>query len=425
MLIILFDFYLKSFLLVAYARYIETNNSPFFSSAQKRKLWIALLVFISLLPFATLLSKAFFADVQSGSNFALVTVVLKSGSLSDTAFPTDSLTRLEFTVLALYLSGVILHFSRICLSVVRMCKIRGAANYSVPARVLRLLDELKAGMGIKQKIRIGICPLVSSPVTFGTISPTIIFPSSRFFAEQDFLRNVLVHELGHIQKRDSIVHLIAYLLAAINWFNPFVWYALNKFNLEAEYACDDEVLRRGEGSLEFATQLVGIARAGLCDGNIVLAGKAIAPRGSLTLRVEHILQSDLRLSSGKTHSSALALSMLSLIFVVVTSGNILRPGDEESLISEELRLLYSETPTYPEGAVRKGASGITQYSFRVDESGRIDPESIRLLRAEGHPFFDEVSRNALRSFVFSPRRENGRTVETSSVKYTFQYDMRI
>ena len=50
---------------------------------------------------------------------------------------------------------------------------------------------------------------------------------------------VLRHELGHLVHRDTLLSPTAYVLAALQWFNPAAWYALKRYNKATEWHADE------------------------------------------------------------------------------------------------------------------------------------------------------------------------------------------
>jgi hypothetical protein len=56
--------------------------------------------------------------------------------------------------------------------------------------------------------------------------------------------HVLLHELGHLRRRDLWVQGLFKLALALHWWNPLVWLADRLARADREVACDDWVLRR-------------------------------------------------------------------------------------------------------------------------------------------------------------------------------------
>lgn len=58
---------------------------------------------------------------------------------------------------------------------------------------------------------------------------------------------VLAHERVHVRRRDVWWNLLAVALCALHWFNPLAWWALRRFRIEQELACDAAVLDQARG----------------------------------------------------------------------------------------------------------------------------------------------------------------------------------
>ncbi len=421
----LFDLLLKSLLLVVIAKYYEKATSPFFSNSQKRNLWLTVLLLIGMLPIVALANHYMLNNVHAAPNLKLVTVLIPAEIVDMSISGKYYTTGIAKPLLTLYLVVLLIPLGRLVRSLKQIWLIHTKACFDTPPEVLKTLNRLRAELGIARAVRIATSDFHSSPMTYGTLRPTIVLPSSFFFDDKHLLENVLIHELGHIKRLDHITYIVCYLMAALNWFNPFVWICLKQLGLESEYACDNEVLRHRNRPTEFAGQLLSIARRGLEKQRHALACRAIITRGELSLRIDNILNNNIGLQQGKTHSSLFPGIMLFSLFVLTSSGKIFALGNERDYISEDLRLIYSEIPKYPESAILKGATGFVQFSFRVDEFGRIEPQSIVLRQSEPFLLFEESSLAALSSFVFAPRIVNGKRVATSNVQYTFEFEIRI
>lgn len=107
----------------------------------------------------------------------------------------------------------------------------------------QLLQNNKNKLGINKTIPLLYSRQIQSPLTFGLFKPVVILP---FSIEQQLTQNqlnhVLLHELGHIQRRDILWNWLAYWATLLHWFNPLVWYASRCMKADMEIACDAKVL---------------------------------------------------------------------------------------------------------------------------------------------------------------------------------------
>jgi len=418
------DFYLKSLLLVLLAMYLTWNASPYFSSAQRRQLWLCTLLAVAFLPIVELLISLVPLMSSSASPYSLFVFVLPSDAPQDVVRDYSFTDYLLPTMIGIYVLMLTIHLVRLGLSMKHVSRLRKSTNFNTPQRVQELLHELCKLQNINREISLGVNHEASAPLTLGVIRPVILLPDSNYFADENLLRNVILHELSHIKRKDTLIFILSYLLAALNWFNPFAWYALRQLSLEAEFACDDDVLRGRRDRFGFASQLLEVARQGSVRKSLMLANRAMMSRGQLLQRIEHVLHSGIQSDPKSTYSSAKPLSALFLVFIAFSTCKVMAVGDENSLRTEDIRLIRFYSPVYPSAAIEKNMSGFSQYEFDVRADGRVDMDTVKLIRSSNSTVFAEASEQALASFVFSPRTVNGRRVDASRVRYTFNYQMQ-
>lgn len=140
--------------------------------------------------------------------------------------------------------GTIVH---VLSQVWRTAKFQGRLQGLVASGDVRLVNLLTAAQGecgIDREIRVILVPRLSSPAQVGLRSPSILLPDdvARDFSDQE-LRQIFLHELAHIQRRDAWWNLLLTLLQAVYWWNPMFWALRRKLHQERELACDASVLR--------------------------------------------------------------------------------------------------------------------------------------------------------------------------------------
>ena len=89
------------------------------------------------------------------------------------------------------------------------------------------------------------CTQWSTPFVLGIIAPCIYVPES--VSEED-LPQVLAHERCHIRRWDHVVKPFAFLLLAVNWFNPVLWVAYVLLGRDMENACDEMALKNADAA---------------------------------------------------------------------------------------------------------------------------------------------------------------------------------
>lgn len=104
--------------------------------------------------------------------------------------------------------------------------------------LLRMRWRLRAAPRIQNNVY--RCTDWSTPFVLGVIAPRIYVPET--VSEQDFPQ-VLAHERCHIRRWDHVWKPLAFLLLAVNWFNPVLWAAYVLLGRDMERACDEMVLK--------------------------------------------------------------------------------------------------------------------------------------------------------------------------------------
>lgn len=104
--------------------------------------------------------------------------------------------------------------------------------------LLRMRWRLRAAPRIQDNVY--RCTDWSTPFVLGVLAPRIYVPET--VSEQDFPQ-VLAHERCHIRRWDHVWKPLAFLLLAVNWFNPVFWAAYVLLGRDMERACDEMVLK--------------------------------------------------------------------------------------------------------------------------------------------------------------------------------------
>lgn len=120
--------------------------------------------------------------------------------------------------------------------------------------------EAAAALGLTGEVELGRSEAIASPMTIGVLRPRVLLPAAADAWSPERLRAVLLHELGHVRRRDTLTQLGAQLACALYWWNPLAWLAAARLRLEREHACDDLVLAAGVRPSSYAADLLEVAR---------------------------------------------------------------------------------------------------------------------------------------------------------------------
>lgn len=141
-------------------------------------------------------------------------------------------------------------------------------------RLARILNATTTGSGelvilvkqIAQQLRmrhppgVAITQLDCSPFACGIWRPRVVVPAS-LLVELDAvqLKQVLAHELAHLQRHDLVWGWLTELARLLYFFHPAMLWAARRVRLERELACDQIAMRlSGRGPAEYAETLVRV-----------------------------------------------------------------------------------------------------------------------------------------------------------------------
>lgn len=123
------------------------------------------------------------------------------------------------------------------------------------------LREAAVALGLGERIQLLRSETIGSPMTIGVLRPRVLLPAAADSWPSERLLAVLVHELGHVRRHDTLIQLAAQLGCALHWWNPLVWLAAARLRVEREHACDDLVLGAGIRPSSYAADLLEVARS--------------------------------------------------------------------------------------------------------------------------------------------------------------------
>ena len=161
----------------------------------------------------------------------------------------------------LWLAGFIIVLLPFCIGRLRLLAIASAARPVTDERWADLLARARATGAFVRRVTLLESDDTAMPMTWGVISPILLLPSGTSEWPEWKCRNVLLHELAHVERFDCLTQLVSRVACALYWFNPLAWTAAHRMQIEREMACDDRVIRTGSRPSEYAEQLLDVARS--------------------------------------------------------------------------------------------------------------------------------------------------------------------
>jgi beta-lactamase regulating signal transducer with metallopeptidase domain len=169
-------------------------------------------------------------------------------------------------------------------------QVRGSDE--APEALQALLAETAAGLGLRLKLpQLRLTDTPQGPALCGLLRPVILLP--RGLSEQidaESLRQVLRHELIHLQRWDLAWNLLQVCVQIAWWWNPLVWFANARIRSLREAAVDEAVMLE-PGADDYPATLVAVARYCAVPPRMPMAFLGVLESGSrLEARVRRLLE---------------------------------------------------------------------------------------------------------------------------------------
>jgi beta-lactamase regulating signal transducer with metallopeptidase domain len=194
-------------------------------------------------------------------------------------------------------------------------------SVSAPEAVWRIVDaRLRPG---RSRPAVQVTLGLSRPVTCGVWRPTVLLPPALLeegCARQ--LRQVLLHELGHVQQRDGWGNLLFCVALPVLYFHPLYWWLRRSASLARELVADDWAAR-ADGKEAYVSELVALARTRMTGmaGPIGAIG-ILQNRSHFYWRMRMLLQRQIPLATRCSNRCRAALAMVTVMAVVVMAAMI-------------------------------------------------------------------------------------------------------
>lgn len=186
------------------------------------------------------------------------------------------------------------------------------------------------------KVNVMLLPGECAPFSFLNL---IFIPETE--VDKKSLNTILLHELVHIRQGHSIDLLLMEFIAAVMWFNPFVWLVRRELKSIHEFLADQGVLRVGISKTEYQ-QLIFSESTGLAFNAIVNTFNYSHLKKRMVMMTKHVSSP---WAMGKV---ALALPVIAgaiCFFAIVNNGSAAAQDQNKKVKKTETPAATSSTAT--------------------------------------------------------------------------------
>ncbi len=157
-------------------------------------------------------------------------------------------------VLGLLAAVAVFRLAWLGLGLVRLGRLaRSADRVAPPAPSRELLARFRTSAAFVQP------PDVRMPCSFGLVRPTVVLPAAFDRLEPAFQRDIVCHELLHLERRDFAAAIAEEVMAALLWFHPWAWLIRGRIRLHREQVVDAAVVRRTGDRRAYVRCLIALA----------------------------------------------------------------------------------------------------------------------------------------------------------------------
>lgn len=225
-----------------------------------------------------------------------------------------------------------------------------------------LRDAVARQLGMRKTVTLRSHPGAASPMVVGFLRPVVLLPSDSNTWSLERRRQVLLHELAHVQRRDVLTQSIAGLACAVYWFNPLTWWGAIQMKRLREIACDDVVVTHTTQPGNYAQTLLDVAKDYRCRQRICTV--AVARTANVESRIRAILDATRRRASlSKPSARIIGIAALFVSAIVGSMQLASRAADQQ------------ETPTKKKALTEESGEVRTMAVRVLDETGRPIPEA--------------------------------------------------
>ncbi len=119
------------------------------------------------------------------------------------------------------------------------------------------VTELCRQLQVNKVVQLLQSHIIRIPAVIGYLKPVILFPAAMLTAMPlHEVEAVLIHELGHIRRRDFLINMLQNIVEVIFFFNPSILWVSSLIKTERENCCDDIAVTHTANKQDYIKALI-------------------------------------------------------------------------------------------------------------------------------------------------------------------------
>jgi beta-lactamase regulating signal transducer with metallopeptidase domain len=322
--------------------------APGLRASTRFTLWLIIFTLVALLP-CIAAGQALFGSQP-----------LLASSMPQAAFSLRLNTAWAFAIEGIWVLASLFSLARLYAGARQM---RMLSRSSVPVPFHELDAEIQSVVvrAGSRPVEVRLSDAVDAPSVLGFFRPAVIVPRSLWneLAASD-MKQIILHELAHLDRGDDWTNLLQKVLRALCPLNPALFWAERHLCLEREQACDDAVLDAAGNARAYATCLTNLAAHRLVKRAALLAPGFWKRHSELAGRVENILHRRRNLGpmlSRGLVAAGLVVSLSGALMLQRCPGFITFAGNDAVAATPAMERTYSHQARYQEAVFHPDMSG--------------------------------------------------------------------
>lgn len=285
----------------------------------------------------------------------------------------------------------------------------------VTGDLLRRCHRLQSRMAVASPVRFLLSRRIDVPMVIGWLRPVILIPvSATLGLTPQQLDALILHELAHIRRLDTVTNILLVAIETILFYHPAVWWVSRHVRIEREHCCDDFAVTACGDAGVYVEALTSLA-TGKGAGRAVLAANG----GKLKDRVARLLDAPAQ-SRRSSLSAVTGLALLGLVAASVAVAQTQKPQAPSAYPSTDknpvmLRPIIEtrQLPPYPKESITLKEEGRVLVEVTIGTDGTVSQAVV--VGPSGHQRLDAAAANFVKGYWrWHPPTRAGKPVPTNT-----------